>query len=502
MFLAPGNRRDIDVRAQRAVLLREHDPLAVRRNRHGPNPAHVARRDDGGLAVRNAVAVQLPVRCGVEERLRVGCPHECPLLVVEIRDLLRRAPLRIADPHLVAAGSIGHERDGLAVGRPLRLIGARGHPVGRDARDVAAIGRDREQLPARGDDGPASRRRDVERVHVIGDRLVLDLVLLFVGHDVERDLARAPGCHVELPDAEVVLVDDHLAVARHRRPEQAAVGVSGDLNRLACASRRDLVDVVDAPADLGAARLHALVVGQRVGDEVDRPVGPPHRPVAVVALVGEQLRVAVAGEVGDPQVGRVAAAVVLPRPDGRMPVEDERLAVGRVAAPVAPVERQRLFLSARGGNLVEDRHRGERAVAAGRAEGDGLGVTRPADDLVVAGVIRQAPGRAAGGGHDKHIVVAITVGREGNPAAVGREARIHVARRVIGDPLHVRAVLVGGPDVSEIAEGDLAGMVVGVPRELDRRGAGGRGPQQGGGKEPAERFLHGCTLPGHRRIVA
>ena len=36
---------------------------------------------------------------------------------------------------------------------------------------------------------------------------------------------RLAGRDVELPDAEVVLVDDHLAVARHRRPEQVAVGV-------------------------------------------------------------------------------------------------------------------------------------------------------------------------------------------------------------------------------------------------------------------------------------
>ena len=36
---------------------------------------------------------------------------------------------------------------------------------------------------------------------------------------------RPAGRHVELPDAEVLFVDDHLAVAGHRRPEQAAARV-------------------------------------------------------------------------------------------------------------------------------------------------------------------------------------------------------------------------------------------------------------------------------------
>ena len=115
-------------------------------------------------------------------------------------------------------------------------------------------------------------------------------------------------------------------------------------------------------------------------------VRAPHRPVAVVSLVGEELRVRCFAEIGDPQIGGVAAAIVLARPDGGMPVEDELLAVGRVAAPVAPIDRQRLLRAAADRDFVQRRDVRERAVAVRRTEHDVLRVARPADDLVVAGV--------------------------------------------------------------------------------------------------------------------
>src|SRR4029453_8284672 len=42
-------------------------------------------------------------------------------------------------------------------------------------------------------------------------------------------------------------------------------------------------------------------------------------------------------------------------------------------------------------------------------------ITRPADHFVVAGMERQPPRRAAAGGHDKDVVVAVAVGRERDP---------------------------------------------------------------------------------------
>ena len=127
-------------------------------------------RDDGGLAVVDGVVVE-PLAAGdVEQRLRIGRPDRRVLLVVEIGDLLRRSAFGIGDPDFVAAGSIRHERDVLAVGRPLRELAARRHAIRIDARDVAAIGRDRQDLAARRDRRAPARRRDVERIHFIADR--------------------------------------------------------------------------------------------------------------------------------------------------------------------------------------------------------------------------------------------------------------------------------------------------------------------------------------------
>jgi len=72
MLLAAGDRRDVDVGAQRAILFREGHPLAVGRHRHRSNPSDVARRDGDRLTVGYAVVVKLAVGRGVEERLRIG----------------------------------------------------------------------------------------------------------------------------------------------------------------------------------------------------------------------------------------------------------------------------------------------------------------------------------------------------------------------------------------------------------------------------------------------
>ena len=116
-------------------------------------------------------------------------------------------------------------------------IVSRGHLVWRQAGDVAAFGRDRENLTADGDHRPAAGRRDVEGIDLVVHRLGLDLVFLFVGRNVDLDFSRAAGGDIEFPDPEVVFVDDHLSIARHRRPEHVAVGVSRHLNRLAALVR-------------------------------------------------------------------------------------------------------------------------------------------------------------------------------------------------------------------------------------------------------------------------
>src|SRR5262249_26099489 len=100
-----------------------------------------------------------------------------------------------------------------------------------------------------------------------------------------------------------------------------------------------------------------------------------------------------------------------------------------------------------------------------------------AHDQVVGGVERQLLRRAAFGGDYKNVIVAVAVGREGNPLAVGRKARIDVARFVDGQTLQVTAVLVCDPDVAQIAERYFAVVIIGMPQQLDLS-RGQRRPKQ------------------------
>ena len=181
----------------------------------------------------------------------------------------------------------------------------------------------------------------------------------------------------------------------------------------------------------GLPGFDALVARQRVGDEVDLVVARP-----TSASSGCSARQAAAAcrcfacEVGHPEIGGVAAAVVLARPDGGVAVEDERLPVGREAAPEAPVDRQRLFhAAARPAPRTASPRSGRRRRRARRGRSRYCRIARPADDLVVAGVVREPPGRTAVGRNDEHVVVAVAVGGEGDPPAIGRKAGIDLARR-------------------------------------------------------------------------
>ncbi len=176
--------------------------------------------------------------------------------------------------------------------------------------------------------------------------------------------------------------------------------------------RRNLVDVVDALAYFEAAGLDGLFVRQGVGDKVDRSVARPHRPEAVVLFVAEELGVGLVGDVCDPQIRGIAAAVVLPRPYRRMAVIDQRLSVRRVAARISPVEIHRLFLPALRGHLIQRRDARECALAAGRTEDDLRRVARPAHYIVGACMEREATRGAAGDCDDEDVVVAVAIRRE------------------------------------------------------------------------------------------
>src|SRR3972149_4995965 len=72
---------------------------------------------------------------------------------------------------------------------------------------------------------PVARWPQVGRIDLVLQRHDLDLVFLLVGREIDLDLRRASGRDVQLPDSEVLLVDDGLAVAGHGGPEKAAARV-------------------------------------------------------------------------------------------------------------------------------------------------------------------------------------------------------------------------------------------------------------------------------------
>src|ERR1700721_2551263 len=146
--------------------------------------------------------------------------------------------------------------------------------------------------------------------------------------------------------------------------------------------------------------------------------------------------------------------------------ERELGTVSGVTGRRAPVGGDGGFDSAIRRDLPQGGHRGKGAVAAGGGEDDFLAVRGPADYVIGSAVERELPRLAAGGRDDVHIVVAVAVGREGDRGAIGRESRKLVARLVIGETQDVGAVLIGDPDVAQVAERNLAFGIGGMAQQL------------------------------------
>src|ERR1035441_5225705 len=135
--------------------------------------------------------------------------------------------------------------------------------------------------------------------------------------------------------------------------------------------------------------------------------------VVFVAQSGELF----GGQILDPQVGRVGAAIMFAGPDAGMALECELGAVGRIAGPGAPVGIDGALNAAGRGDLPESGAGRESAVAAGRGEDDVLSVGGPAYDIVVGAVKGQLTGFAAGGGNHKDVVAACAIGGKENRRA-------------------------------------------------------------------------------------
>src|SRR5450759_483607 len=115
----------------------------------------------------------------------------------------------------------------------------------------------------------------------------------------------------------------------------------GHLDRMT-ASCGNLPDVVGGLHDLRAAWLDGLFIGGAIAYEINVVVAGIHWPETVGTLhVVDEFVELLIGYIHDPQVGHVAAAIMLTPPDCGMPVEREVFAVRRVATGISPIETQR-----------------------------------------------------------------------------------------------------------------------------------------------------------------
>ena len=263
-----------------------------------------------------------------------------------------------------------------------------------------------------------------------------------------------PAGEVELPDAEVVLEDDGLAVAADSGEADIAAGESRHLLGVAAG-------LAHAP-DIGLALAFA------VAHEVDEAVPAPERPRVHSVETGHVLE-SLGGQVHDGDVALIGAAVIL------APV---RLGLA-VDGQLGTVRRERAGDSHVGpgiaGQAAVDRDHIELAheiFAALAGEKDSLAVGCPVEHGLVGRVNRQALDGPAGGGNQIDVHVSLAIGGKRDRSSIRREPRMDVARRVDGEPLNVLAVFVGGPDVAEISESDLAGVIIGIAHQFRLAGRG------------------------------
>ena len=417
LLLAGRQFLDPHVDAKQFVGLGVGDPFAIGRELRLPDVAALGGGQHFFLAGVDVHAAQLVVGAGPQERLGIGGPHDGVLVAIRVAEFFGVLAELVGDEDLFAAGAVGDVGDPLAVGGPARILLL---PRGlADALDFAAIGGDGEDLAVHHDGRPLVRRRDVEAFDFVVDGHELGLVVLQIALDVDADLDAFAAGGIELPDAEVVLVDDNLAVGGDAGEEEVAIAVMRDLDRLA-ALIGDLPDVVFALHHFGRAGLDGLLVGQLVGDEVDLAALAVHGPehVALIILVAE-LGELLGGEFLDPQVRRVGAAIVLARPDAGVTGEGELLAVGRIAGVGAPIGIHGPLDPAFDGHFPEGGDGGECAVAADGGEDDFLAVGGPADHVVIGAVEGDLARFAAGHRDNVDVVVALAIRGEGDPLAIG-----------------------------------------------------------------------------------
>src|SRR5581483_1851589 len=100
------------------------------------------------------------------------------------------------------------------------------------ALHFAAVRRDGEDLAMGHYRRAAVRRRKMERLGFVGNRYELGGILFYIGLDLHANLARFTASGVELPDAEVIFVNNRLAVRRDAGEIEIAILMVRHLHRL------------------------------------------------------------------------------------------------------------------------------------------------------------------------------------------------------------------------------------------------------------------------------
>ncbi|MCI0347210.1 MAG: hypothetical protein L0221_17500, partial [Chloroflexi bacterium] len=217
---------------------------------------------------------------------------------------------------LLTAALVGNVGDPLAVGRIHGVLVAR-RSVG-DLREIPFLDRRRKDLAVdrKGDAASGGLERVV--IDLGGERADLARVVLRFRRDVELDRRGGTAGYVELPDAEVVLEQDDLAVGADRRPSDVT-GLEGRHLLGGAPLLRHAPDVCQA-ASLAIAH------------EVDEPVAAPHRPAVESLEIGDIVEL-LRRDVHHSDVGLVGAAVVLAPVDLSVTIDGELRTVGGVSRP-------------------------------------------------------------------------------------------------------------------------------------------------------------------------
>src|ERR1019366_1069294 len=215
---------------QQLILPREGNELAVGRILRGGDTAGIALRHNVGFTALHVHHAQLVVAAAPHQGFRIGRPSDTALVAIGVADLPRVLAGLVGEVDFLAAGTIADDGDPLSVGRPARLLLFPGSLA--DALRLAFVGGDGEDFAVRHHGGALVGGRKVEALGVAeGDQFYV--VLLGIRLDIDDDFAGLAGSGVEFPEAEVLLVDDGLAVGGDAGEKEVAVAVAGDAGLLA-----------------------------------------------------------------------------------------------------------------------------------------------------------------------------------------------------------------------------------------------------------------------------